>query len=82
MIDQIQRACSQLFNNALGHLRTLPAVHGILIDLMVLFSFDIGLRESREAVGESGIEMVDLESIERAKAMKRRLEEDPYSESL
>ena len=43
-------------------------------------SFETELRKSREAVGESGIEMVDLQSIEdeneRAKAMKRRIEED------
>src|ERR1700737_4422593 len=38
-------------------------------------SFETELRKSREAVGESGIEMVDLQAIEdvneRAKAMKR-----------
>ena len=43
-------------------------------------SFETELRKSREAVGESGIEMVDLQAIEdeneRAKAMKRRIEED------
>ena len=43
-------------------------------------SFEMELRKSREAVGESGIEMVDLQGIEdeneRAKAMKRRIEED------
>ena len=43
-------------------------------------SFETELRKSREAVGESGIEMVDLQCIEdekeRAKAMKRRIEED------
>ncbi|KAG0571575.1 hypothetical protein KC19_VG023500 [Ceratodon purpureus] len=43
-------------------------------------SFEIELRKSREAIGESGIEMVDLAGIqdetERAKAIKRRIEED------
>ena len=43
-------------------------------------SFETELRKSREAVGESGIEMIDLQGIEdedeRAKAMKRRFEED------
>ena len=43
-------------------------------------SFEIELRKSRDAVGESGIEMVDLQGIEdeneRAKAMTRRIEED------
>ena len=43
-------------------------------------SFEIELRRSRDAIGESGIEMVDLIGIEdeeeRAKALKRRLEED------
>ena len=43
-------------------------------------SFETELRKSREAVGKSGIEMVDLQGIEdeneRAKAMKRRIEED------
>ena len=43
-------------------------------------SFETELKKSREAVGESGIEMVDLQGIEdeneRAKAMKRRIEED------
>ena len=43
-------------------------------------SFETELRVSREAVGESGIEMVDLQGIEdeneRAKALKRRIEED------
>ena len=43
-------------------------------------SFESELRKSREALDESGIEMVDLQGIEdhneRAKAMKRRLEED------
>lgn len=43
-------------------------------------SFEIELRKSRDAIGESGIEMVDLQGIEdeteRAKALKRRIEED------
>jgi hypothetical protein len=43
-------------------------------------SFKTELRKSREAVGESGVEMIDLQGIvdedERAKAMKRRFEED------
>ena len=43
-------------------------------------SFETELRKSREAVGESGVEMVDLQGIEdeheRAKALSRRLEED------
>ena len=43
-------------------------------------SFETELRKSREVVGESGIEMVDLHGIEneneRAKAIKRRIEED------
>ena len=43
-------------------------------------SFETELRQSREAVGESGIEMLDLQGIEdeneRAKAIKRRIEED------
>jgi hypothetical protein len=43
-------------------------------------SFEIELRKLREDVGESGIEMLDLQGIldenERAKAMKRRIEED------
>ena len=43
-------------------------------------SFETELKKSREDVGESGIEMVDLQGIEdeneRAKAMKRRIEED------
>ena len=43
-------------------------------------SFDTELRKSREAIGESAIEMVDLECIEdeneRAKATKRCIEED------
>ena len=42
--------------------------------------FETELRKSREDVGESGIEMLDLQCIEdeneRAKAMKRRIEED------
>jgi hypothetical protein len=42
--------------------------------------FETEFRKSREAVGESGVEMVDLEGIEdkneRAKALSRRLEED------
>ena len=42
--------------------------------------FETELRKSREDVGESGIEMLDLQGIEdeneRAKAMKRRIEED------
>jgi hypothetical protein len=43
-------------------------------------SFETELRKSREAVGESGVEMVDLHGIEneheRAKALSQRLEED------
>jgi len=43
-------------------------------------AFETELRKSREDVGESGIEMLDLQGIldehERAKAMKRRIEED------
>ena len=43
-------------------------------------SFETELRKSREVVGESGVEMVDLQCIEdeheRAKALSRRLEED------
>jgi hypothetical protein len=43
-------------------------------------SFETELRKSRDAVGESGVEMVDLQGIEdeqeRAKALSRRLEED------
>ena len=43
-------------------------------------SFETELRKSRDAVGESGVEMVDLQAIEdeheRAKALSRRLEED------
>ena len=43
-------------------------------------SFEIELRKSREAIGEFAIEMVDLECIEdeneRAKTIKRRIEED------
>ena len=43
-------------------------------------SFETELRLSREVIGESAIEMVDLQGIEdeneRAKAMKRRIEED------
>ena len=43
-------------------------------------SFESELRKSREAVGESGVEMVDLQGIEdeheRAKALARRIEED------
>ena len=43
-------------------------------------SFETELRKSREAVGESGVEMVDLQGIEdeneRAKALSRRIEED------
>jgi hypothetical protein len=43
-------------------------------------SFESELRKSREAICESGLEMVDLQCIEdeneRAKAMKRRIEED------
>ena len=43
-------------------------------------SFETELRKSREAVGESGVEMVDLQGIEdeheRAKALSRRLEDD------
>jgi hypothetical protein len=43
-------------------------------------SFETELRKSREAIGESGIEMIDLQGIEdeqeRVKAIKRRLEED------
>ena len=43
-------------------------------------SFETELRKSREAVGESGLEMVDLRGIEdeneRAKALSRRIEED------
>ena len=42
--------------------------------------FEIELRKSRDAVGESGIEMVDLHGIEDenyiAKAMTRRIKED------
>ena len=42
--------------------------------------FETKLRKSREAIGESAIEMVDLECIEdeneRAKAIKGRIEED------
>ena len=42
--------------------------------------FESELRKSREAVGESGVDMVDLQGIEdeheRAKAISRRLEED------
>ena len=42
--------------------------------------FETELRKSREAVGESSVEMVDLQGIEdedeRAKALSRRLEED------
>jgi hypothetical protein len=42
--------------------------------------FETELRKSREDVSESGIEMLDLQRIEdeneRAKAMKRRIEED------
>ena len=42
--------------------------------------FESELRKSREAVGESGVEMIDLQGIEdeheRAKALSRRLEED------
>jgi hypothetical protein len=43
-------------------------------------SFETELRKSRDAVGESGVEMVDLQGIEdeheRAKALSRRIEED------
>ncbi len=43
-------------------------------------SFETELRKSREEVSESGLEMFDLQCIEdeneRAKAMKRRIEED------
>jgi hypothetical protein len=43
-------------------------------------AFETDLRKSREDVGDNGIEMLDLQSIEdeneRAKAMKRRIEED------
>jgi hypothetical protein len=43
-------------------------------------SFETELRKSRDAVGESGVEMVDLRGIEdeheRAKALSRRIEED------
>ena len=43
-------------------------------------SFETKLRKSREAVGESGVEMIDLQGIEdeheRAKALSRHLEED------
>ena len=43
-------------------------------------SFETELRESRKVVRESGIEMVDLQGIEdeneRAKAMKRRVEQN------
>ena len=43
-------------------------------------SFETELRKSREVVGESGILMLDLQGIEdeneRAKAMKRRIDED------
>jgi hypothetical protein len=43
-------------------------------------SFETELRKSREAVAESGVEMIDLQGIEdeheRAKAISRRLEED------
>ena len=43
-------------------------------------SFETELRKSREAIGESAVEMVDLECIEdeneRAKAINRRLKED------
>ena len=43
-------------------------------------SFEIELRKSRDAIGESGIEMLDLQGIEdeseRAKALARRIEED------
>ena len=42
--------------------------------------FESELRKSREAVGESGVEMIDLQGIEdeheRAKALSRRLEAD------
>ena len=42
--------------------------------------FESELRKSREAIGESGVEMIDLQAIEdeheRAKALSRRLEED------
>ena len=42
--------------------------------------FEMELRKSREAIGESGEEMQDLKGIEddneRAKALKRRIEED------
>ena len=43
-------------------------------------AFKIELKKSGEAVGESGVEMVDLIGIEdeaeKAKALKRRIEED------
>lgn len=43
-------------------------------------AFEIELKKSREAVGESGVEMIDLigieDEVERAKALKRRIEED------
>ena len=43
-------------------------------------SFETKLRKSREAIGESGMEMVDLQCIEdeneRENAMKRRIKED------
>ena len=43
-------------------------------------SFETELRKSREDIGESGIEMMDLQGIEdeteRARAMKRRIEDD------
>ena len=46
--------------------------------------FETELRKSRKAVGESGVEMVDLQGIEdeheRAKALSRRLEEDRKNE--
>ena len=42
--------------------------------------FEMELRKSREAIGESGEEMEDLKGIQddndRAKALKRRIEED------
>ena len=45
-----------------------------------IFSFETELRKSREAVGEYGVEMIDLQGIEDehegAKALSRRLEED------
>ena len=69
----MQLACSQQINSVRGQPRISQEVVGTSIVLLVSLLPLTELRKSRDVVGESGVEMVDLQGIdnehERAKAL-------------